>query len=99
MTKSKNGPNHGVNTRLAHGGYDPRSFHGFVNPPVVHASTVLFPDAETIETRNQPYTYGTYGTPTTDALNARRWMRLRALPAPLQCLQAWRRSHCPSCPR
>jgi cystathionine beta-lyase len=70
MTKSKNGPNHGVNTRLAHGGYDPRSFHGFVNPPVVHASTVLFPDAETIETRNQPYTYGTYGTPTTDALNA-----------------------------
>jgi cystathionine beta-lyase len=62
--------NHGVNTRLAHGGYDPRSFHGFVNPPVVHASTVLFPDAEAIETRNQPYTYGTYGTPTTDALNS-----------------------------
>jgi cystathionine beta-lyase len=57
---------------LAHSGYDPRSFHGFVNPPVVHASTVLFPDAQTIETRNQPYTYGTYGTPTTDALNSRR---------------------------
>jgi cystathionine beta-lyase len=69
MTNSKNGSNHGVNTRLAHTGYDPRSFHGFVNPPVVHASTVLFPDAETIETRNQPYTYGIYGTPTTDALN------------------------------
>lgn len=60
----------GINTRLAHAGYDPRNFHGFVNPPVVHASTVLFPDAATIESRDQPYTYGTYGTPTTDALNA-----------------------------
>ncbi|EDQ33003.1 cystathionine beta-lyase, bacterial [Hoeflea phototrophica DFL-43] len=69
MTNSKTGSNHGVNTRLAHTGNDPRSFYGFVNPPVVHASTVLFPDAETIESRNQPYTYGTYGTPTTDALN------------------------------
>lgn len=58
----------GINTRLAHAGFDPRDFHGFVNPPVVHASTVLFPDARTMETRNQKYTYGTRGTPTTDAL-------------------------------
>ncbi len=58
----------GINTRLAHGGHDPRSFHGFVNPPVVHASTVLFPDSATILSRNQKYTYGTHGTPTTDAL-------------------------------
>ena len=41
---------------------------GFVNPPVVHASTVLFPDAATMAARNQKYTYGTRGTPTTDAL-------------------------------
>jgi len=61
---------HGINTRLAHGGYDPRSYHGFVNPPVVHASTVLFPDAQTMATRNQKYTYGTRGTPTSDALGA-----------------------------
>jgi cystathionine beta-lyase/cystathionine gamma-synthase len=47
-----------------------RSFHGFVNPPVVHASTVLFPDAQAMVTRNQRYTYGTRGTPTTDALNS-----------------------------
>jgi cystathionine beta-lyase len=60
----------GTNTRLAHTGYDPRSFHGFVNPPVVHASTVLFPDAATMATRSQKYTYGTRGTPTTDALAA-----------------------------
>ncbi|WP_048647685.1 cystathionine beta-lyase [Nitratireductor soli] len=58
----------GVNTRLAHMGNDPRAFFGFVNPPVVHASTVLFPDAETMASRQQKYTYGTRGTPTTDAL-------------------------------
>lgn len=58
----------GINTRLAHAGYDPRDFHGFVNPPVVHASTVLFPDSRTMATRNQKYTYGTRGTPTSDAL-------------------------------
>ncbi|OHV81581.1 cystathionine beta-lyase [Rhizobium sp. LCM 4573] len=58
----------GPNTRLAHIGHDPHSFHGFVNPPVVHGSTVLFPDSRTMETRAQKYTYGTRGTPTTDAL-------------------------------
>ena len=58
----------GVNTRLTHGGYNPRDYHGFVNPPVVHASTVLFPDAATMDKRAQKYTYGTRGTPTTDAL-------------------------------
>jgi cysteine-S-conjugate beta-lyase len=60
----------GINTRLAHSGNDPMDFHGFVNPPVVHASTVLFPDAETMATRNQKYVYATRGTPTTDALAA-----------------------------
>ncbi|WP_265515505.1 cystathionine beta-lyase [Nitratireductor luteus] len=66
----KNNATHGVNTRLAHVGNDPRDFHGFVNPPVVHASTVLFPDAATMAARSQKYTYGTRGTPTTDALGA-----------------------------
>jgi cystathionine beta-lyase len=58
----------GVNTRLAHIGYNPRDYHGFVNPPVVHASTVLYPDAATLVSRGQKYTYGTHGTPTSDAL-------------------------------
>ncbi len=58
----------GINTRLAHSGYDPKSYHGFVNPPVVHASTVLFPDSNTMALRKQKYTYGTHGTPTSDAL-------------------------------
>ena len=58
----------GVNTRLSHIGHTPSDYYGFVNPPVVHASTVLFPNAKTMETREQKYTYGTRGTPTTDAL-------------------------------
>ncbi|MCO5062970.1 MAG: cystathionine beta-lyase [Rhizobiaceae bacterium] len=61
---------HGINTRLAHAGNDPHAFFGFVNPPVVHASTVLFPNADTLSRRAQKYTYGTRGTPTTDALSA-----------------------------
>jgi cystathionine beta-lyase len=62
--------NWGINTRLAHSGNDPHAYYGFVNPPVVHASTVLFPDAATMAGRSQKYTYGTRGTPTTDALCA-----------------------------
>ncbi|MCD2176003.1 cystathionine beta-lyase [Rhizobium sp. C4] len=63
----------GINTRLGHLGNDPHDFHGFVNPPVVHGSTVLFPNAEALTAppeREQKYTYGTHGTPTTDALCA-----------------------------
>jgi len=60
----------GANTRLAHIGYNPRDYHGFVNPPVVHASTVLFPDARTMAGRAQKYTYGTRATPTSDALTS-----------------------------
>ena len=58
----------GINTQLAHAGNVPDDYFGFVNPPVVHASTVLFPDAATMAARAQKYTYGTRGTPTTDAL-------------------------------
>jgi len=69
MSKSKDWlASAGTDTRLCHIGYDPTDYHGFVNPPVVHASTVLFPNARAMETRTQRYTYGTRGTPTTDAL-------------------------------
>lgn len=69
MAEEQSGNNQfGPNTQLAHTGFNPRDFHGFVNPPVVHASTVLFPDARTMDQRAQKYTYGTRGTPTTDAL-------------------------------
>ena len=32
-------------TRLVTGGREPSAHHGFVNPPVYHASTVLYPSA------------------------------------------------------
>jgi len=66
--KAEAAAQHGPQTRLIRSGYDPVSQRGFINPPVVHGSTVLFPDARTMETHGQKYTYGTRGTPTTDAL-------------------------------
>lgn len=65
---AKDGNEMGINTRLAHSGNNPHDYFGFVNPPVVHASTVLYPNAATMAARSQKYTYGTRGTPTTDAL-------------------------------
>ena len=46
----------------------PEASHGFINMPAYRGSTVLYPDVETMRTRKQRYTYGTHGTPTTDAL-------------------------------
>ncbi|MBO9630094.1 MAG: PLP-dependent transferase, partial [Shinella sp.] len=66
--KTEAAAQHGPQTRLIRSGYDPVGQRGFINPPVVHGSTVLFPDARTMETHSQKYTYGTRGTPTTDAL-------------------------------
>jgi cystathionine beta-lyase len=58
-------------TVLAHAGRDPRANHGIVNPPVYHASTVLFPSVKAMEESSKdPYSgvrYGRYGTPTTFA--------------------------------
>src|SRR6516164_6452209 len=55
-------------TKLVTGGRDPRSYHGFVNPPVYHASTVLYPNAEDFLAHRSRYQYGRRGTPTTEAL-------------------------------
>lgn len=51
-------------------GRDPERQHGIVNPPVYHASTVLFPTLDALEgTRpERGVYYGRYGTPTTQAL-------------------------------
>ena len=54
-------------TRFVTGGRDPHAFHGFVNPPVVHASTVLYPTVDDYEARRGSYTYGRRGTPTSEA--------------------------------
>jgi cystathionine beta-lyase len=61
---------HHPDTVVVHAGYDPHDFHGFVNPPVVHASTVLFETAAAHLSGAQRYTYGRQGTPTTDAFEA-----------------------------
>jgi cystathionine beta-lyase len=55
-------------TRLVTGGRDPSAFHGFVNPPVYHASTVLYPTAEDFRARRARYLYGRRGTPTSESL-------------------------------
>ncbi len=69
MTDDRKSPSPiGINTQLVRAGYDPFDYHGFINPPPVRASTVLFPSAETMDTHAQKYTYGTRGTPTTNAL-------------------------------
>lgn len=55
-------------TRLVRSGRE-RSLTGpFVNPPVVHASTVLFESIDAMAHRRQRYEYGRRGTPTSDAL-------------------------------
>src|SRR4051795_11924900 len=55
-------------TRLVTAGRDPFSYHGFVNPPVYHASTVLARTAEDYLAHTGRYTYGRRGTPTSEAL-------------------------------
>jgi cysteine-S-conjugate beta-lyase len=55
-------------TLVTQAGRAPFDHFGFVNPPVYRGSTVLFPTVADFENLNQPYTYGTKGTPTTRAL-------------------------------
>src|SRR5262249_37198226 len=55
-------------TRLVTSGRDPRAYHGFVNPPVYHASTLLYPTAEDQVAHRARYNYGRRGTPTSEAL-------------------------------
>src|SRR5271156_3250847 len=57
-----------AHTRVVTAGRDPDSYHGFVNPPVYHASTVLYPSAEDYVAHRSRYQYGRRGTPTTEAL-------------------------------
>jgi len=57
-----------ADTRLVVGGRDPSAYHGFVNPPVYHASTVLYPSADDLIAHRARYQYGRRGTPTSEAL-------------------------------
>ncbi|MBB3929371.1 cystathionine beta-lyase [Kaistia hirudinis] len=55
-------------TRLIRSGRNPELTGPFVNPPVVHASTVLFEDVAAMRPGGQRYVYGRRGTPTSEAL-------------------------------
>ena len=64
---------HGLNTRLSHAGRAGTRIHGFVNPPVVRGSTVLYPscaDRKTLGAKRleQALIYGVLGNPTHHAL-------------------------------
>jgi cysteine-S-conjugate beta-lyase len=70
-------------TRLVTEGRDPFAHSGFVNPPVYHASTVLYRNAEDLVAHRAPYQYGRRGTPTSEALE----QALKAIEGP-QCAGA-----------
>jgi cystathionine beta-lyase len=57
-------------TRVTILGREPHRHHGIVNPPVYHASTILYPTLDALEAPRTAdgYYYGRYGTPTTRAL-------------------------------
>jgi cystathionine beta-lyase len=58
----------GVETVLVTAGRDTEAQKGFVNPPVVRGSTVLYPSAEALHAHRGEFQYGRHGTPTTKAL-------------------------------
>lgn len=62
-------------TRLVASGRNPFAQHGFVNTPIYRGSTVLYPTADDFLHRRARYTYGTRGTPTTEALET-AWTEL-----------------------
>jgi cystathionine beta-lyase len=55
-------------TALVTAGRDTKAQKGFVNPPVVHGSTVLYPTAADLHAHRGEFQYGRHGTPTTKAL-------------------------------
>jgi cysteine-S-conjugate beta-lyase len=71
MTKSTPQSRKGMRarTKLVYAGREPSEQFGFVNTPIYRGSTVLFPDTASLEGRSSSrFRYGTYGTPTTEAL-------------------------------
>lgn len=67
--RAKNSESWGPDTLLAHAGLDPHAYHGFVNPPLVRASTVLFESVDAmLGRRGARYSYGLSNTPTIEAL-------------------------------
>ena len=55
-------------TRVVLAGRDPEDSYGFVNPPIVRGSTVVYQSLDAFQQRKARYMYGTMGNPTLDAL-------------------------------
>ncbi len=55
-------------TQLSVAGRHPEEAFGFVNPPVYHGSTVLFPTVQDMAERTNRYGYGRRGSPTMTAV-------------------------------
>src|SRR5246500_2579279 len=55
-------------TALVTSGRDTEAQKGFVNPPVVHGSTVLYATADDLHAHRSEFQYGRHGTPTTRSL-------------------------------
>lgn len=72
MTKAEDGKPANAelkpDTKVTIGGRNPFAHHGYVNTPVYHASTLLYPTAEDFLARRGRYSYGRRGTPTSEAL-------------------------------
>ena len=62
-------------TKLVYVGRTPDEQFGFVNTPIYRGSTVLYPNAAALRANSPRYTYGTKGTPTTQALES-AWSEL-----------------------
>ena len=88
-------------TLIVTAGRDPEANHGVVNPPVYHASTILFPTVADLEAsqsyrldRDTTY-YGRFGTPTTFSFPVRRTQRSKSYCA---CATATVATGCASTP-
>src|ERR1700740_547512 len=58
---------HKAETRLVTSGRDTKAQKGFVNPPVFHGSTVLYPTAEDLHPHRGGLPHGRHAPPTTRA--------------------------------
>ena len=50
-----------IETALVTAGRDTKAQKGFVNPPVVHGSTVLYPTADDLHAHRGEFQYGRHG--------------------------------------
>tara|TARA_B100001996_G_scaffold284609_1_gene224937 strand:- start:218 stop:1378 length:1161 start_codon:yes stop_codon:yes gene_type:complete len=56
-----------ISTKIARVGLNPSINFGIPNPPVYHASTILYPNSKSRREKKIKFQYGRYGTPTSEA--------------------------------